>query len=246
MAFPALGALGAAGGGTFGSAIGGLLSAVPGVIGGLLGFRGQRDVNKRNLQIAREQMAFQERMSNTAYQRAARDLEAAGLNRILALGSPATTPAGALATMQNPLAGAAGVLSKASSTARERQIQGQQMRNLIETENLIANQSAKTVQDEMTGAATEDRIRAEIDNIREQTRINSARALMSEKEAALYDHQYGTALKGIEKWVGPTVGAAIGINRISNALRGRGPVTTEKSIFNKYGEYRGGSVSTRR
>lgn len=243
MAAP-LAFLGGAGGGTVASGLGGLLSAVPGVIGGLLGFRGQREANKRNLQIAREQMAFQERMSSTAYQRSAKDLEAAGLNRILALGSPASSPSGALATMQNPYSGAEGALSKASATARERQMQGQQMRNLIETENLISNQAMKTVQDEMTQAAAEDRIRAEIDNIRAQTRINSARALMSEKEAALYDHQYGTALKGIEKWVGPTVGAAIGINRISSALKNR-PVTTQKSIFNKYGEYKGGSVQTR-
>lgn len=242
MAFPF--ALGAAGGGTTASGLGGLLSAVPGVIGGMLGFRGQRDANKRNLQIAREQMAFQERMSNTAYQRAGKDLEAAGLNRILALGSPASSPAGALATMQNPMAGAHGALSKASATARERQLQGQQMRNLIETEQNISAGTYKTMQDEQTSAATEDRIRAEVDNIRAQTRINSARALMSEKEAALYDHQYGTALKGIEKWVGPTVGAAIGINRVSNALRKR-PVTTQTSIFNKYGEYKGGRVQTR-
>lgn len=38
--------------------------------------------------------AFQRNMSNTAYRRAARDLEKAGLNRILALGSPASTPSG--------------------------------------------------------------------------------------------------------------------------------------------------------
>lgn len=241
--FP-FGALGGAGGGTGASALGGVLSAVPGVIGGFLGFRGTRDVNKRNLQIAREQMAFQERMSSTAYQRASKDLQAAGLNRVLALGSPASSPAGALATMQNPFAGAAGTLSKASATARERQLQDQQMRNLIEQEQNVTANTYKTVQDEMVQKANEDRIRAEIRNIRAQTRINSARALMDEKEAALYDHQYGTALKGIEKWVGPTVGAAIGINRISNALRNR-PVTTQKSIFNQHGEYRGGSVSTR-
>lgn len=239
-----LAALGGAGGGTAASALGGLISAVPGIIGGVLGFGGQREANKRNLQIAREQMAFQERMSSTAYQRAAKDLEAAGLNRILALGSPATTPSGALATMQNPLAGAAGTLSKASATARERQLQDQQMRNMIETEQQISSQTYKTQQDERTSEATEDRLRAEIDNIRQQTRINSARALQAEKEAALYDHEYGTALKGIEKWVGPTVGAAIGINRISSALRNR-PVTTQRSIFNKYGEYKGGYVTTR-
>lgn len=62
---------------------------------------GQSSANKANKQLAREQMAFQERMSNTAYQRAAKDLDAAGLNRILALGSPASSPGGQTANMQN-------------------------------------------------------------------------------------------------------------------------------------------------
>lgn len=62
---------------------------------------GQSSANKANIQLAREQMAFQERMSGTAYQRAAHDLEKAGLNRILALGSPASSPAGQTAQVQN-------------------------------------------------------------------------------------------------------------------------------------------------
>ena len=36
-------------------------------------------------------MAWQTQMSSTAYQRAAKDLEKAGLNRILAIGNPAST-----------------------------------------------------------------------------------------------------------------------------------------------------------
>lgn len=50
-----------------------------------------------NAWSADKQMKFQEDMAGTAYQRAAKDLEAAGLNRVLALGSPAAAPAGALA-----------------------------------------------------------------------------------------------------------------------------------------------------
>lgn len=71
------------------------------VIGGLFGKSGQSSANKANLRIARENRQWQEMMSNSAYQRSAKDLEKAGLNRILAIGQPASTPAGNIATMQN-------------------------------------------------------------------------------------------------------------------------------------------------
>ncbi|QCQ84592.1 DNA pilot protein [Blackfly microvirus SF02] len=58
--------------------------------------------NATNMQIAQENRAWQEHMSNTAHTREVADLRNAGLNPILSAtgGSGASTPSGSIATMQ--------------------------------------------------------------------------------------------------------------------------------------------------
>lgn len=82
------------------------------LVGGFLSSSGQSDANKANLKIAREQMKFQERMSNTAHQREVADLRAAGLNPLLSANGGASTPSGASANMVNTKAPLANSIAK--------------------------------------------------------------------------------------------------------------------------------------
>jgi hypothetical protein len=91
-----------------------------GILGGVLGFIGQQQTNQKNWDIANaanaasaeqaaRQMDFQERMRDTQYQTAVKDMSKAGLNPMLAYSQGgAGTPTGAMgsvstATMKNAL-----------------------------------------------------------------------------------------------------------------------------------------------
>jgi len=91
-------------GGFLGGPVG---SALGSVVGGLWSAKGQRDANNQQIALSREQMSFQERMSNTAVTRRMADLERAGINPILAGQYDASTPAGAMAGVSS--VGGAGV-----------------------------------------------------------------------------------------------------------------------------------------
>lgn len=69
--------------------------AVPIALGAASAY-GQYSANQTNQRIAREQMAFQERMSNTQWQRGVADMRAAGINPIMAASQGgASSPMGA-------------------------------------------------------------------------------------------------------------------------------------------------------
>ncbi len=101
-------------------------------VASLLGARGQ---NKRQRKMAREQMAFQERMSSTAYQRSTADMKAAGLNPMLAFEQGgASSPGGAQAQQQN-------VIEPAVSSAKGGAMMRSELMSMKSSRELMYNQA---------------------------------------------------------------------------------------------------------
>jgi hypothetical protein len=135
--------------------LGAIIGGIGSLASGLFGMAGQSKANKANIRMAREtnqfnrdmareQMAFQERMSNSAYQRSMEDMRKAGLNPILAYKQGgAGTPGGASASgvmpqikneMEAMSASARAVAGQMADIERTRQ----DTRNLKMTEKILA------------------------------------------------------------------------------------------------------------
>lgn len=88
---------------------------------------------------AKKMRLFQERMSNTAYQRSMKDMRLAGLNPILAYSkSGASTPSGAMAPIPDFSSAAGGMANRYLTATRQKQ----ELANMSAQNGLIRQQTA--------------------------------------------------------------------------------------------------------
>lgn len=108
------------------------------LVGGLFGKEGQESANAASAASVQKQMDFQERMSNTAYQRGMKDMKKAGLNPMLAfMKGGASVPDGAHYESKNEMADLASGLANV---------------NLIQAENLQASTAKQEAEAEKAKA----------------------------------------------------------------------------------------------
>ncbi|QXP08450.1 MAG: DNA pilot protein [Arizlama microvirus] len=166
-------------------------AAIPAIASGIAGVMGQKSANDANKKMSREQMAFQERMSNTSWQRGVADMKAAGINPMLAVSQGgASSPQGSQSTSQNEYGGLTDSVSKGVGSAKE----------------ILAFKSAlaKTQQDTETSKANADLLK-EQSNL---AHVNTANAAVqgqllanglpeSENQKAIANSTYGKILSYI-------------------------------------------------
>lgn len=138
-----------------------------GIGGGFDAARSQKDTNEANIGIAREQMAFQERMSGSAYQRSVADLKKAGLNPMLAVSQGgASTPAGSTTRIDSPIVAGMGSAKQSAETAMAYQQAAQSRANT----ELLAAQAAKVRSETLDQTLNSAVVMANVKNTQFQTK----------------------------------------------------------------------------
>lgn len=193
--------------------------------------QGEREANEASLTSAREQMDFQERMSNTAHQREVADLRAAGLNPVLSANSGASTPVGTSVDVQNSAPNLSGIASRGVQTA----LQGMQMKKDFESAD------AQIAYTKANKLLTDRNAEIAIQTARQKAAdadISAAERVSAQQEADfMQKHPHYMEVKKAMELVSPMIGSAGSLSQIYRNIKGYVP--ERKRNFKKPDYYEG-------
>lgn len=148
-----------------------ILSVAAPIVGSLIG--GERRNASQEAQ-AQHQMDFQERMSNTSYQRAVTDLKSAGLNPMLAYSQGgASTPSGSMANIEDTITPAINTGKEVFRASSEASLRKAQVSNVETDTGLKAAETAKASAD-ADKSRTEAALNTVLASKADQDRLTSA------------------------------------------------------------------------
>lgn len=183
------------------------------------------ETNQSQMALAQKQMDFQERMSNTAYERAMNDMRKSGLNPMLAFDKGgASTPSGAMATLTAPRKGDIG--AGLANTAKEALGMSASLQNThSQTQLNKANaQVADVSAEKLTANAKESEANTQYtQQLKQKAKADTERAKQEAKRSR-QDVERDEARRGIDKKLAPVdaiierIGNAAGI--VGSAFRG--------------------------
>lgn len=169
--------------------VGGILGGIGSVIGAVGGIWGTKKTNKTNKKLAAQQMAFEERMSNTALQRGMKDAKAAGINPMYVFGNgySASTPTGTTAQQVNEGDSWLGI--NEAMTAYQKLLNSKKEGELLDSQNKKTKAETDEIRQQI------EAIKQQINNNKPKEEINKGITSIIEELKGWWNNRENTAPK---------------------------------------------------